>query len=112
MFLSFGISAASLTFLNLGVEKIPVTHHMTLTGSAGAAAFVTDPTGTSQLVALLLGGAFGLLGALVGEAGQRVFYAHGDTHVDPPAFALFVVTVLIGVLYAAGVAVRNVYVPF
>ncbi|WP_236039479.1 hypothetical protein [Haloarcula salinisoli] len=112
MFLSFGISAASLTFLNLGVEKIPVTHHITLNGSAGAAAFVADPTGSSQLVALLLGGVFGVLGALVGEAGQRVFYAHGDTHVDPPAFALLVVTLLIGVLTVAGVTVRGVYVPF
>jgi hypothetical protein len=112
MFLGFGISAASLTFLNLGVEKIPVTHHMTLPGSAGAAAFVADPTGISQIVAILLGGVFGVLGALVGEAGQRVFYAHGDTHVDPPAFALLVVTLLIGVLTVAGVTVRGVYVPF
>jgi len=112
MFLSFGISAASLTFLNLGVEKIPVTHHITLSGSAGAAAFVSDPTGTSQLIALLLGGAFGVLGGLVGEAGQRVFYAHGDTHVDPPAFALFTVTLLLGLLTLAEVTVRGVYVPF
>jgi hypothetical protein len=104
MFLGFGISAASLTFLNLGVEKIPVTHHMTLPGSAGAAAFVSDPTGTSQLVAIVMGAVFGILGALVGEAGQRVFYAHGDTHVDPPAFAIFVCTLIIGVLSLAGVA--------
>lgn len=33
-FLAYGISAASLLFLNLGVEKIPVTHHITLGGSA------------------------------------------------------------------------------
>ena len=112
MFLGFGISAASLTFLNLGVEKIPVTHHMTLPGSAGAAAFVADPTGTSQLVALFLGGAFGVLGALVGEAGQRVFYAHGDTHVDPPAFGIFVCTILIGILSVAGVTARGLFAVF
>jgi len=112
MFLGFGISAASLTFLNLGVEKIPVTHHMTLPGSAGAAAFVADPTGSSAIVALLLGAVFGILGALVGEAGQRVFYAHGDTHVDPPAFGIFVCTLLIGILSLAGVTVRGLFVPF
>ncbi|MBX0285421.1 hypothetical protein EGH22_03725 [Halomicroarcula sp. F28] len=112
MFLGFGISAASLTFLNLGVEKIPVTHHMTLPGSAGAAAFVADPTGSSQLVALFLGGAFGVLGALVGEAGQRVFYAHGDTHVDPPAFGIFVCTLLIGILSVAGVTARGLFAVF
>ena len=111
MFLSFGISAASLTFLNLGVEKIPVTHHITLSGSAGAAAFVADPTGTSQIVALALGGVFGVLGGLAGEAGQRVFYAHGDTHVDPPAFGIFVCTILIGILSVAGVTANGLFVP-
>ena len=112
MFLGFGISAATLIFLNLGVEKIPVTHHMALPGSAGAAAFVADPTGTSQIVALLFGGVFGIIGALAGEAGQRVFYAHGDTHVDPPAFGIFVATLLIGILTLAGVTERALFVPF
>jgi len=112
MFLGFGISAASLTFLNLGVEKIPVTHHITLSGSAGAAAFVADPSGTGAIIAIILGGVFGMAGGLIGEAGQRVFYAHGDTHVDPPAFALFTVTILLGLLTLAGVTARGVYAPF
>ncbi|MDS0283330.1 hypothetical protein, partial [Haloarcula onubensis] len=112
VFLGFGISAASLTFLNLGVEKIPVTHHMTLPGSAGAAALVADPTGSSQVVAILIAAVFGMAGALVGEAGQRVFYAHGDTHVDPPAFGILVMSLLIGVLTLAGVTARGLYVPF
>jgi len=103
MFLGFGISAASLTFLNLGVEKIPVTHHMTLPASAGATLFVTDLSGSGALIAIAAAGVFGILGALVGEAGQRVFYAHGDTHVDPPAFAIFVCTLLIGILHFAGI---------
>jgi hypothetical protein len=104
MFLGFGISAASLTFLNLGVEKIPVTHHMTLPGSVGAAAFVSDPTGSGAIIALVMGAVFGVAGALIGEAGQRVFYAHGDTHVDPPAFAIFICTLIVGALNVAGVA--------
>ena len=112
MFLGFGISAASLTFLNLGVEKIPVTHHMTLPASAGAAALVSDPTGSSQVVAIIIAGVFGMAGALIGEAGQRVFYAHGDTHVDPPAFAIFVCTLIIGILGVAGVSQRALFVPF
>jgi len=113
MFLGFGISAASLTFLNLGVEKIPVTHHMTLPASAGAAALVSgDPTGMSAVVAIIIAGVFGVAGALIGEAGQRVFYAHGDTHVDPPAFAIFVCTIIIGILGVAGVTARGLFVPF
>ena len=112
MFLGFGISAASLTFLNLGVEKIPVTHHMTLPASAGAAAFVSDPSGTGQIVAILVAAVFGMGGALIGEAGQRVFYAHGDTHVDPPAFAIAVCTLIIGIANVLGIASRGLFVTF
>jgi len=112
MFLGFGISAASLTFLNLGVEKIPVTHHMTLPASAGAAAFVAEPTGSAQIVAILIAAAFGIAGALIGEAGQRVFYAHGDTHVDPPAFAIAVCTLFIGIMSFLGLTQRGLFVAF
>jgi len=41
-----------------------------------------------------------------------VFYARGDTHVDPPAFAISVCTILIGVLSLVGVTARGVYAPF
>ncbi|WP_276271786.1 hypothetical protein [Haloarcula litorea] len=112
-FLGFGISAASLTFLNLGVEKIPVTHHMTLPASTAAIAVygTADPTGASQLVALAVGGLFGVYGALVGEVVQRVFYAHSDTHFDPPAAAIVVGTFTVVVLAIAGVFAGTSWVP-
>ena len=111
-FLGFGISAASLTFLNLGVEKIPVTHHMTLPASTAAlAVFGGVPTGTEALVAVLVAGAFGAFGALVGEVVQRVFYAHSDTHFDPPAAALVVATLTVVVLGIAGVFAGTSWVP-
>jgi len=102
-FLGFGISAASLTFLNLGVEKIPVTHHMTLPASTASLAVFADPTGSAAVVALLVGGLFGVYGALVGEVVQRVFYAHSDTHFDPPAAAIVVGTFTVAVLAILGV---------
>ncbi|SFL60822.1 hypothetical protein SAMN04487950_4355 [Halogranum rubrum] len=105
-FLGYGLSAISLLFLNLGVEKIPVTHHITLLGSSGAAigAAIGGP-----VVALLVGGVFGLLSGLFGEVTQRVFYSHSGTHVDPPAMAIFVMTILIGVLYLAGILPNSAY---
>ncbi|WP_226021361.1 hypothetical protein [Halomicrobium salinisoli] len=105
VFLGYGISAMSLLFLNLGVEKIPVTHHITLLGSVGAV--VVAPIAGS-VAALLAAGAFGVVTGLLGELTQRVFYAHSGTHVDPPAMAIalamFVVAVLsmVGVLPNAG----------
>ncbi|ELY51692.1 hypothetical protein [Natronolimnohabitans innermongolicus] len=129
-FLGFGISAASLLFLNLGIEKVPVTHHITLpAGTAALAAWVPADNalaanapvayeggavlaGTSVEVALLVGLAFGLVCALFGELFQRVFYAHGDTHVDPPAAAIVFGTALVAILYVAGVFGTTIWVPW
>lgn len=78
----FGISAATLLFLALGLS-FPVTHHMTISAAYVAVAFDN----------LLLGTLAGIAGALVGEVISRVFYVHGDTHVDPPAGAIAVMSV-------------------
>jgi hypothetical protein len=111
-FLGFGISAASLTFLNLGVEKIPVTHHMTLPASTAALALYGGvPSGMSAVVAVLVAGAFGIYGALVGEVVQRVFYAHSDTHFDPPAAAIVVATFTVVILGIVGVFAGTSWVP-
>ena len=118
-FLAFGISAASLLFLNLGVEKFPVTHHMTLPASTIALAVVASGegvesgllTGASDVTGLIVGALFGMLCALIGEAFQRVFYAHGDTHWDPPAAAIVIGTFIIALLYFGGVLGTTVWVP-
>ncbi|WP_129115792.1 hypothetical protein [Halegenticoccus tardaugens] len=111
VFMGFGISAATLVFLNCGVEKIPVTHHITLIGAAGAVAAVGgDPAGATTL-GLVAGGVFGVISALFGEAFQRVFYAHGDTHWDPPAAAIVLGSLLIGLLAIVGVLPDSSYVP-
>ncbi|AUV81834.1 hypothetical protein C2R22_09380 [Salinigranum rubrum] len=109
-FLAFGISAASLTFLNLGVERIPVTHHMTLPASTAALA-VTGGSAEVTTVAMVVAGVFGVSGALTGEVVQRVFYAHADTHWDPPASAIVVNTFFIAVLAIVGVFSTSVWIP-
>ena len=109
-FLAFGISAASLTFLNLGVEKVPVTHHITLPASTAALAF-TNNTPEVGAAAMIVAGVFGISGALFGEVIQRIFYAHGDTHFDPPAAAIVINTFFIAVLAIAGVFPTAVWVP-
>jgi len=114
-FIGFGISAASLVFLQLGVEKIPVTHHMTLPAGTAYFALVADGgavlAGLGDGSAVFIAGLFGVLGALVGEAFQRIFYAHGDTHVDPPAASIFIVHSFICLLVAVGLLQTAVWVP-
>ncbi|WP_135805501.1 hypothetical protein [Halorussus marinus] len=122
-FLAFGISAASLLFLNLGVEQTPVTHHISLSASTAALALAPAGMAVSQappsavasaiplLSALAVGAAFGVVSALAGEVVQRVFYAHADTHFDPPAAAIVIATLLVSVLAALGVFPQSVWVP-
>lgn len=111
-FLPFGISAASLLFLNLGVERIPVTHHISLIGSTAIlAATGGDFDGHAMGALLLLGGFFGLIAALFGELIQRIFYAHSDTHFDPPAAAIVMGTLLIVIIYAIDIFESSAWVP-
>jgi len=111
VFLGFGISAASLVFLNCGVEQIPVTHHMTLPGATAAVAFAGGVGAMEPVSTVLVGGLFGLTGALTGEVVQRVFYSHSDTHFDPPAAAIVVNTFAIAVLAIVGVFPSSSWVP-
>lgn len=53
----------------------------------------------------------GIVCALFGELFQRVFYAHGDTHFDPPAAAIVFGTFLVAVLGALGVFPHTSWVP-
>ena len=100
IFMGYAISAMSLLFLNLGVEKIPVTHHITLIGAVGAV--VVDPV-AGGVVALLAAGAFGAISGLLGEVTQRIMYSHSGTHVDPPAMAIAIAMLVVGVLSILGV---------
>ena len=97
--IGFGITAASLIFLQFGAT-VPVTHHMAL--PAAVAAGVSLSLGVGG--ALIMGILGGILGALVGEVFSRLFLIHGDTHIDPPAGAIWFMTsvFLIGALLFGG----------
>jgi hypothetical protein len=120
-FLAFGISVVALAFLCAGVAEVPVTHHMTLPASTAALALVDAPAAelTPSLVrgslalgpVLLVGAAFGVVGALAGEFCQRVLYAHAETHLDPPAASIVLTSLLLGVLSMVGLLPSAVWVP-
>ncbi len=89
----FGISAVSLLLLSLGLS-VPVTHHITLPAGIAAVTFL-PLVGGEAWVAMLIGAAGGLLGAWLAEIFSRLWLAHGDTHVDPPAAAIWPATTVI-----------------
>jgi len=107
IFMGYAISAMSLLFLQLGVEKIPVTHHITLIGAVGAVVFLPE---FSPVVALVAAGVFGAISGLFGEVTQRMFYSHSGTHVDPPAMAIAIAMVFVAILAIAGVLPNAGYV--
>lgn len=81
--LAFGISAASLLFLTLGVLT-PVTHHIMM-----PAAIVGAASGSILWAAIA-----GLICAFTGEFFARLFLTHGDTHIDPPACTIALMTMV------------------
>lgn len=91
----YGISATSLAFLVFGFN-VPVTHHMSLPAAVVAGAVIT--AGGGSTAAILLGALAGIGGALLGEVFSRAFLIHGDTHIDPPAGAIFVMASIVFVV--------------
>jgi len=90
-FVGFGLSAFSLIFFQFGGE-IPMTHHITIIAALGA-----TTTGS-----LLFGVVMGILSGILAEISSRLFLIRGDTHIDPPANAIWVMTtvvILIGMLF-------------
>ena len=89
--LAFGFAAASLILLSLGLA-VPVTHHIAL--PSAIAGFASG----SMLWALIVG----IICAFLGELCARLFLVHGDTHIDPPATAIAIMTFVLNGLTALG----------
>jgi hypothetical protein len=92
VFLGFGMSAASMIFLQFGT-KIPVTHHISLPAAIAAAA-------SGGIVWGIL---FGIASAFVGEFMANTFCSWGDTHIDPPASTIWTMTSLSILLSTIGI---------
>lgn len=90
--LPFALSAVCIILLVLGAN-VPVTHHITLTSALAAGLYL--PVVGNMFVATIIGVIFGLIAAFGGEFVQRMFYANGDTHIDPPAGIIWFNTSLI-----------------
>ncbi len=98
IYLGFGISAISLLFLTSSVS-VPATHHITLVPAVFVGAFMGHVAGGDTVV-VLIGAGIGALTGLVGELFSRFWLIRGDTHIDPPASAIWPMTVLVTVAAA------------
>lgn len=89
--LCFGIAAVSLIFAQAGFA-MPGTHHIALI-SALAAVTSANP---------VMGPVFGILASLVGDFAGKTFNSHCDSHIDPPAFTIFIFTFIINSVFGSG----------
>ncbi len=89
--LCFGIAAVSLVFAQAGFA-MPGTHHIALI-SALAAVTSGNPA---------MGPVFGILTSLFGDFAGKTFNSHCDSHIDPPAFTIFIFTFIVNVLFGTG----------
>ncbi|MEZ6852699.1 hypothetical protein [Halodesulfovibrio aestuarii] len=89
--IGWAIAAISLISLQLGTDtaqRVPVWHCQAILAGIAWVNF-----GSLAICAVAA-----VAGALVQELGARLFWNHGDTHVDPPAFGIAVVTCALNLL--------------
>ena len=89
--LCFGIAAVSLIFTQTGFA-MPASHHIALI-SALAAVTAANP---------VMGTVFGILASLLGDFLGKTFNTHCDSHIDPPAFTIFILTFVVNVVFGTG----------
>lgn len=86
--IGFVISAATLIFAQAGYE-VPGTHHITLL--AGVAALASG--------SIWMGMVFASISAIIGDIGVTALNSECDSHIDPPAFAIFITTALVLLIF-------------
>ena len=92
----FGFAAITLIFAQTG-SAIPGTHHIFLPAALAAVVGI-NAWGN---VGALLGVLFGVLGSLLGDFFGRTFNSYNDSHIDPPAFTIFILTSIINAIGSA-----------
>ena len=87
--LIFGISAATLIFAQTGFA-VPATHQITLPAANAAVGALLATGNPAFAVAMAI--LFAVLGSFIGDTVGRTFNSHCDTHIDPPAITIFLLT--------------------
>lgn len=97
----FALAAIALVFLGTG-SQFPVIHHIGI--SAGMATVATGGN-------IWWGLTFALLAAFLGEFFAAAFTYHGDTHIDPPCWAVAVTWTLIALFSISPLSQSTGIVP-
>lgn len=92
----FGFSAITLIFTQTGFAT-PATHHITLVSALAAVAGLNALGAGGALLGVLFGALASLLGDLVGKS----LNSYVDTHIDPPATTIWILTIVVNLVRMA-----------
>jgi hypothetical protein len=79
------------------IQQMPIMHCMAI-----IAAWTFMHTGS-----ILAGGIAAIIAGMVQELSARLFYNHASTHVDPPAMAIAICTLLVNLLMKPEARIRG-----
>ncbi len=91
LILGWSLAAISLTGLTFGtgsIQKFPVWHCQAVLGALAYLLFGS----------LLLSGIIGILAGVLQEIMARMFWNHGSNHIDPPACAIALGTLMLNII--------------
>ena len=91
----FGLAAIGLLFAEFGQAYFG-WHHI---GIISAEAVMCGWTCGLGAGALILGIIFGVLAGIIGDIEGNLLNTDVDSHIDPPATAIFICTILISIVY-------------
>lgn len=88
---AFGIGAIGLVFACMGLPFFGC-HHIVLPAASTA---IVMYSATLNPIAAIVGGAItGLLGAILGDIAGKTLNSYADSHIDPPAVAIFILQLI------------------
>lgn len=92
----FGFSAITLIFTQTGFA-CPATHHITLPSGLAAVAGIAAWGSAGALLGVLLG----IISAIFGDFIAKTLNSYVDSHIDPPATTIFVMTCVVSLIKMA-----------
>ena len=94
--LIFGTAAVGLVFAEMGVAFTGCHHIVIIAAEAAVASYgVAGPIG-----ALIVGTIFGTCAAILGDIEGNTINCGTDSHIDNPAFAIFILALVINLIFA------------
>ncbi len=97
--LIFGMCAVGLFFAEMGQPFVGCHHICIIAAEATVQSYARMG---NLFTSLIIGVVFGVAAALLADLEGHLFNSGTDSHIDPPAFAIFIMTFVVNICFPAG----------